>query len=299
MTNSKFSKINSNVTSSALYTVGTVIGQGMTFIGGVVFTRIMSQSDYGMYSTYYAMMAILVVFVGANLYVPLNNAYIDYKDVAQDVKKAMLTLSLLIFIGVLIVFFWLFSVFNRHYSIIFGLCMPIHAYSFFLVNYEMYSANMEGRTFHKMLLLILPNTLQFLCSIIPFLFLKNVTLEARIIGSTIGVAICGFVPLTKTLGSRGKAFVTKYWRYGLRISLPSIFSSISAMIMQQSDRVMITNLCGAEQTAVYSFIYYVGYAIEAVDQALKAVFMAWIYRAIDGDNLDNVQLIQKWYLILM
>ena len=72
-------KVNPFLKSSAAYMVGTAIGQGASLIAMIVFTRIMSTADYGRYSTYYACMALIVPFVGANLYFAINNAYIDYK----------------------------------------------------------------------------------------------------------------------------------------------------------------------------------------------------------------------------
>ena len=65
------------VKSSALYLLATVIGQGATFAGILIFTRLMSQADYGEYSTYYAYVSIFTVLIGANLHYSLNNAYID------------------------------------------------------------------------------------------------------------------------------------------------------------------------------------------------------------------------------
>ena len=44
-------KINPLLKSSIIYIVATIIGQGMTFLGIIVFTRLMDQNDYGLYST--------------------------------------------------------------------------------------------------------------------------------------------------------------------------------------------------------------------------------------------------------
>ena len=86
-------KVNPLVISSVLYILATAIGQGMIFLGIIVFTRLMSKKDYGDYSTYYAYVSLLTVLIGANLYYALNNAYIDKAYRIKEFRKSVLVLS--------------------------------------------------------------------------------------------------------------------------------------------------------------------------------------------------------------
>ena len=79
-------KINPLLKSSIIYIVATIIGQGMTFLGIIVFTRLMDQNDYGLYSTYYAYVSVVTVLIGANLHYALNNAYIDKKNRIKELN---------------------------------------------------------------------------------------------------------------------------------------------------------------------------------------------------------------------
>ena len=89
---------------------------------------------------------------------------------------------------------------------------------------------------------------------------------------------------------KGKLIDINDWKYALSIALPSVVMSISYMLMQQCDKVMITNICGSSDTAVYSVIYYLGYAIIAVDRlsrrfdrlgfirnSMTRMYIAWKY----------------------
>ena len=86
-----------------VYFIATVIGQGMTFLGIIVFTRLMSQADYGNYSTYYAYVSIFTVLIGANLFYALNNAYIDKKNEIKEFRKSVLILSTIIMVIMLLI----------------------------------------------------------------------------------------------------------------------------------------------------------------------------------------------------
>ena len=119
-----------------VYIFANGIGQGTTLLSNIFFTRYMSQTDYGLYSNYYSIGALLVPFVGMNLYFALSNAYIDYKDVIHKYRSSMLLLSN---IGVIITAAAMILI-----KLVIGLSLPwicvflaiAHAYGFFLVNYS-------------------------------------------------------------------------------------------------------------------------------------------------------------------
>ncbi len=297
MVSIKSSKINPILKASIYYIIGNAFGQGMILLGNVIFTRMMCQTDYGIYSTYYSMVSIFTTIVGANLFVGLNNGYIDYKREIRKFRSSVLFLSTIIFGGITFVCFVGNSLFHFGSSpLILGFAL-VHAYSFFIVNYYNNSATMENQYRKKTFFLIVPNVLQILLSVVFILLVKEHGLEARIVGSTLGVAVCAvflYIPMLKE-----RVFFDKeYWCYALKISVPSVLSSISYMLLQQCDKVMITRLYSAAENAVYSLVYYVGYILYAVLQATSGVWQAWMYRALDTGNIQNMKKVQKWYLFV-
>ena len=156
---------------------------------------------------------------------------------------------------------------------------------------------MENRYLAKTFLLILPNVLQIAVSVIAICIFAENKLEARMVGSMLGILSCACFVFVKMALDTKKIVVLEYWKYALKISVPSVLSSISYMIMQQSDKIMITSIHGSEETAVYSVAYYIGYALYAVLQATSGVWQAWIYRALDSGKTQNMKQLQKWYLV--
>lgn len=292
-------KVNPLIKSSVIYVIATIIGQGMSFLGIIVFTRLMEQADYGEYSTYYAYVSVLTVLIGANLHYALNNAYIDQKERIREFRKTILFLSLLIMLMITVVALLIGPIVLKSYSFFVIAMLAIHSYSFFVVNYRVYSANMENDYKRKLWLLILPNTFQLIFSVVLIIFISQNSFEARVIGSTLGVGIIAVIAFAEILHCEGRLIDISYWKYALSIALPSVVMSISYMLMQQCDKVMITNICGADKTAVYSVIYYLGYAIIAVDQAVAPVRQAWIYKKLDDKEVKEAKVIQKWYLMVM
>ncbi|MBR1731676.1 MAG: oligosaccharide flippase family protein, partial [Ruminococcus sp.] len=291
-------KVNSYVKATFFYIIGNGVGQGLMLLSTIVFTRIMSKEGYGQYSTYYSFVAIMTTFIGASLNSSINNAYIDFKSKARDYRASILALATIIAISLSIIFFVFNLIFGSPVSPFLVVMACIHSFSFLSVTIYNNSANMENKYIKKCILLMLPNILQISFSIIFLLCLPTSELNARVIGSTLGVGVCAcFVYICMVKGH--KKIVNKtYWKYGLKISLPLIFSAISYSIMSQSDNIMITAFKGADVTAVYSLIYYVSFIIYAIMEATNPVLQAWLYRSLDKKDLSNVKLIQKWYLFL-
>ncbi len=291
--------INPLIKSTLIYILATALGQGMAFLAIVVFTRIMPRADYGRYSDYYAYVSVFTVLIGANLYYALNNAYIDKKEDIKAFRKTVLYLSAMIAAAVTLLVWLVSCVVLKLVSSFLVLMAALHSYSCFVINYRTYSANMENDYQRKLWLLILPNTLQLIFSILMILAFPHITFHARIIGSVAGVTVIAVALFSEMVRDKGLIIRLDYWKYALRISVPSMLMSISYMIMQQCDKVMITRICGPEETAVYAVIYYLGYALTAVNLAAAPVRQAWIYQKLDQGDTDEARGIQKWYLVLM
>ena len=286
--------------ASIWYIIANCLGQGIMLLSSIIFTRIMSQEHFGLYTTYYSVVALLTPFVGANLFVGLNNGYFDFKEDRKQFRASVLFLSFLVFIGFSFFLIILTAVFNRistkQLSIFVLIFALLHAYSFFVVNFYNNYANMENRYKVKSLLMMLPNVLQVLFSVFLIYAIQKNAYYERVIGSVAGVFVCAIVVFIVMLVGNYQFWNKKYYSYALKISIPSILSSIAYMVMQQSDHIMITEFVGAKFTAVYGLVYCIGNILYAFVQATNGAFKSWAYHALDSGKYEGVKLIQKWYL---
>ncbi len=297
----KMSSNKNSYTKAALfYIIANCIGQGFALLSNIIFTRIMSKEYYGLYTNYYSIVSLLTPFVGANLFIGLNTGYFDFKDNRKQFRASIAFLSLIVFLGFSACAVLLFAVlkcFNVvDFSFLVIMAALIHAYSFFVVNFYSNFENMENHFKVKSLLMILPNLLQILFSILLILCLKNNSYYERVLGSVSGVFVCALPLLVIMFFRSGSVIRPDYYKYALKISVPSILSSIAYMIMQQSDHVMITHFVGAEATAVYGLVYLIGNILYAFLQATSGAFQSWLYHALDSSRGENIKKIQKWYL---
>ncbi len=295
----KRNEITPLVKSTFLYLFATAFGQGISFVGMLVFTRVMPERAYGDYSTYYAYVSILTVLTGGNIYVALNNAYVDKRTEIHEYRKSALALSTLVMVVVATIAIFLNSFVYRQFDPDIAMLCIIHAYSFFIVTYRTYSANMENDYKRKLLLLVVPFLLQFVFAWFLVSVFPTQTYEFRVAGSCLGIAICGIWAYIEMMRIKGKIIDKNHWGYTAKIAFPSIVTSLSYMLMQQCDRIMITYFCGSEETAVYSVLYYMGYIVVAINLAVSPVRQAWVYNKLGTEDKDNYKKIQKWYMFVM
>lgn len=293
----KIKTSNAFVNASFVYILANGLGQGTTLFVNTFFTRYMSQSDYGLYSNYYSLVAILVPVVGANLYDGLAVAYMDYREKIYEFRSSLLLLFILWggFASFILLAFKFF--FDWKMPLLCVILALIHACGFFAINYYLQSMNMENQYIKKGIGLCVPNLLQALLGVAAVILYNNYI--SRAVGSTVGVAICGMAGIVIICRDAKPRYNAEYWKYALRISLPAIISSISAMIMQQCDKMMITEFLNSEVTAVYSLTYNIGYILYAVQQATGGVWQVWYYNTLENKNYNNVPIVQKWYMFVM
>ena len=286
--------------ASIWYIVANCLGQGIMLLSSIIFTRIMSQEHFGLYTTYYSVVALLTPFVGANLFVGLNNGYFDFKENRKQFRASVLFLSFLVFVGTSFILITFTNVFNKvstkNLSIFVLIFSLLHAYSFFVINFYNNYANMENRYKVKSLLMMLPNIFQVVFGIVLIYAIHKNAYHERVIGSVAGVFVCAAVLFVVMIVGNYQLWNKKYYSYVLRISVPSILSSIAYMVMQQSDHIMITAFVGAKYTAVYGLVYYIGNVLYAFLQATNGAFQSWAYHALDSGNYSGIKQIQKWYL---
>ena len=69
------------VKAAIWFTICNVVNAGLVVLSTPIFTRLMTQTEYGAYNTFFAWRGVLVIFTSLNLsYGVFNNAMVRYED---------------------------------------------------------------------------------------------------------------------------------------------------------------------------------------------------------------------------
>ena len=88
------------------YTIGNIFIKGLSFVSLPIFSRLMSVSDYGIYSTFASYVAVLCIVIGFALHVSIKNALYDFPGKLHEYSSSVSLLTLfntvvLLFVGCL------------------------------------------------------------------------------------------------------------------------------------------------------------------------------------------------------
>lgn len=292
----KGNKNGNYLVASVYYLAGNIIGQGIVLLSSTIFTRIMDKEAYGLVSTYSAWVLVLNTFIGLNLFITVRNAYIDYKEDYKKYTSSVMLFSLLAFVFFTGLIIGVISVFHFKIDIFIVFLASVQAISVHSVNYQMAVYSMENKYKLRTMLMVAPNILHTALSVILVLIYSNHQYYGKIIGNVLGIAVfAGGIVIS--LFRKVKPDISfRYWKYAAVISVPAILNTLSDLVLMQSDRIMLTELVGSGETAVYSLVYNIGSILIALYTAINGSWTPWFYMKLEQKDVSGIRHVQSLYI---
>lgn len=286
--------------ASIYYLFGSLFSKGIAFLTVPIFTRILSTTDYGIINTYSSWVSIVSVVLGFALHMGVRASFLDYKDEVDDFLSVTVTFVVaigMLFSGMVLLTCWLMQVSVSLLLIL--LCLLQSVSTAIIEDYSMYLM-MQYRYKARTAIMVLPNLLSSVASIAVILFVvKSDAYMGRIIPMcAIYVAFCLMIVLL--IYRRSKVFYKRsYITFGLKISAPLIFHGIALSVLSQSDRMMITEFAGADQTGVYSLVYNFSMIATVITTSLDGVWVPWFYDRYAEHDYETINETAKKYVQLI
>lgn len=284
--------------ASVYYVMANIMGQGIVLISSAIFTRMMSKNDFGLVSTYSTWVLVLNTFICLNLFITVRNAYIDFADDYDNYNSSVLTLCILSGIVMTLVVIGATRIFKREFGLQEVLLACVQSVALNIVNYKLAIQSMKNEYRQRAVLMIAPNWAHVLLSVVLMLVFPLNMYLAKISGNAIGVLVFGIICTVGLYKQAVPRIVPKYWKYALKISVPSIANTLSDLILIQCDRLMLTAMVGAEETAEYSVVYNVGSIIVAIYQAINGAWTPWFYKRVAEREYKATKKYQGYYMML-
>lgn len=288
---------NKIVTASIWNFFGTFLLKAITYISVPIFTRIMSPEDYGYVSTYATYISFLGIVIGLSMNTATANARIDFSKRFDDYNSSIIKSSFIIFTSELIVGNIIFALIqdmldvNRiYFNIIF-----IIAYCEYVVN-TYYKINTVDFRFLNNLRVSISNALISLTISIALILILDNAILARLIGQGCFLFFATIILFVRIGFVKSNCFNINDIKYAKKIAFPNIFHQISQIIMSQSDRIIILNLCGAVTAAKYSVVYNFGLIMQMIWNALNEVWVPWLYRMLNEQKNAIIIKMSRIYL---
>lgn len=278
------------------YTVCNFLFRGMAFITTPIFTRLLTKAELGTFSNFSSWITILTVLTSFDLASSIIRSKLEHKDDIDCYIWSILSFSsiwtILIYLVVCLFpefFVNLFQVDMKYIHMMFIYLFVAPAYNMLITKHR---AFYRYKTFVALTgIMTVSGTLLSLLMVI----LMNDKLAGRTIGYYMPHIVISAV-IYIMLVARGKKIKTEYWKYACVICLPLVPHTLSLYLLSSSDKIIITNLCGAEYTAVYSVAYSAYHIVTILFDSMNKAWAPWLLESLHLKKYDEIKKTSKIYI---
>lgn len=286
----KISSVPAGVKASVAYTTCSILQRCLSMITMPLFTRILTQVQYGQYQVYSSWMNILTIFITLNLaYGSFSKAMVKFENDRHGYVAAVQNLT----VALAGVFLVIYLPLQKFWNPIFELPTPLVLLMVVEIVLQCALLCWYGqRRFEYKYKGVVALTL--LVSVASPLLAYGLVVNfqergyARIVGYAATVILAGLGCFIYTC-IRGKGGMKKeYWKYALTFNIPLIPYYLSQVIFNQSDRIMISHMTGTDKAAIYSVAYTLATILTFVLNAVNGSYVPWFYGKIkEGKGSEN------------
>lgn len=272
----------------------SLMQKGISTITVPIFTRLLSTAEYGTYSLYLSWFNILTIFTSLNMYYGVfNNALNRIKEPSKrDVYvSSMQGLTITLTLVLAVIYFPL----QGFWSDLLGLnklalaMMLVHLMVEPSVQFWLARQRFEYKYKHAVALTMVKNILNPLLGLVFVFAADSDKATARIASVVVAeVIIAGSVMLFQFC--RGKCFFKKeHWKYALSFNVPLIPHYLSAVLLNQADRVMIQHYVGKAEVGIYSVAYNIGMLVQLFTNAINNSLTPWTYEKLNNRDYKSIR----------
>ena len=286
----KWDKIPISVKVSVSYAVCSIFQKCLSFLTLPLFTRLLTIEQYGQYTIYQSWSGILSIFTTLNLaYGSFSPAMIKFEDNRDKYISSIQGICLLLSCAFLLLYlplqqYWN-SLFELPTGIIFVLLTEIITHTAGLC----WSGKKRFEFKYKSVIFV-TLMISILSPLVAYFLVINTEEKgySRIIGyASVNIIIGGVIFFLNIFKGRN-LFNKEYWKYAFSFNIPLLAYYLSQMIFNQSDRIMISHICGIEDAALYGVAYNLSMILTFVLNAINNSYVPWLYGKLKvGEGKDN------------
>lgn len=297
----KYRNIPEQAKASIWYTVCNILLKGIALLSTPIFTRILSEEQYGTFALFQSWFSILIIFTSLNMF---QNGYskglILYKEDVNTFTSSLLGLTTIITLG-----FGLVYLMNIEFWTGFFELSPVLMGTMFIELITMPAVEFWAtqKRFHykyKEYVVVSITTVVLSLGVgVVSVLLTDYKVEARVFSDVFAKALFGISFYVLILKKGKKLYCKKYWKYSLQFNIPLIPHYLSHYVLSQSDRLMIGKMIGKSEAGMYSIAYSISTMMNLITNAINNSLVPYIYKSIDNGKEKEIKKVTSPIIILV
>ena len=279
------------IKASTWFLICAIFQRGISAITTPLFTRIMTTDEYGNYGVFMSWTSIVTCFVTLNVYggiytQGLVKHQLDRERFAAAYQGLLFTLSIL----------WLvvYVVFQKRINNLLsintkqGVLMLIYVWNYGVC--QLWSQKQRVNFRYRAIVattIVYAIISSVLGVILVVLSAEKVT--ARIVGITLAATIAYSWMCIHDIVA-GKVFYWgSVWKHAISLSIPLLPHYLSQIVLNTSDRIMISKIVGESEAGIYSLAYTLSFLMTLFNTSLLSTIEPWIYSKIRDRKTDELK----------
>ena len=297
----KYRALSIQAKASLWFLICAFLQKGIASLTTFIFTRLMSQEEFGKFGVFCSWMGIISIFVTLNLYYGVySQGLVKFKEERSVFSSTMEGLVLTLCLAYTLVYLLFHRFFNGlfHLTTIQMLALLTMTWTSAVFNFWAEEQRVEFK--YKAIIaisLVMSIIKPLLCVILVVCSEDKVT--ARILGLAMVDIICCSVLFVVHFRRGATFFSKKYWLYALGFNLPLIPHYLSATVLSSADRIMIEDMTGSGNAGIYNLAYSVALIMTMLNSSLMQTLSPWIYQKIKDNCIRDIEKIAYTTLILV
>ena len=286
------------------FTVCNFVLKGISFITVPLFAEILPSEEYGQLSVFVSYeQVILILGTWEIQHGAYQKGLFKYNNEIGLFTSSTQALVNLLTIG----FFILILIFNKFVvgftNMNSWILMLLFIYMIFQPSYTCWLTRCRTEYKYKKAVTVtiayaLVNVIVPLVAILSFQKTANYKFGATLIGSAI---FCFFFYIGN---ANYKNFIGKterikaYWKFLIVFEGPIVLHSLSYLVLNQADRVMISKMVGNSEAAFYSVAYSLAVVINVLQSSINQSLLPWRYQMLEQRKYDKIRSVTNSLLIV-
>lgn len=289
------------VKASIWFAVCSFMQKGISMITMPIFTRLLTTEQYGVYTVYQSWYQVISIFATLNLSAGVfYNGMVKYEQDRDCFTSAMQGLSTVVTVCLFVVYLATPSFWSNLLDLSSLLVIAMFIGLLFAPAYQLWAARQRFDYAYKQLI-VATTVVAVMSPIVGVIAVLSTDYkaEARVL-SYVGVQVCvGIVIYIYNLFRGKKLYVKAYWKFALAFNIPLIPHYLSMSILGQVDRIMISQMVGTSEAAIYGVAYNISQLMILVTTAISNSFNPYSYKALKAKNYDGIKKNANLLLLLV
>lgn len=286
----KYEGLSLPVKASIWYTICSIIQRGISFITMPIFTRMLTQQEYGTFTIYQSWFSMISIFATLEMSSGVYNNVLTKNETNKDrVTSSVLGLMTCLTICVSVIILINLNFWSRILGLSQFLIIIMLVEISFQPAYMLWMAYQRyDYKYRNVMSVVILNAILIPIVGVVFVLLSNQKAEARILSYVLIEVGTGLLCYLAIMKKGKKPIDFSCWKYCLIIGLPFLPHFLSTTILAQADRIMISKMIGNGKAAIYSVAYTVSSLMLIVVNAMNHSFIPYTYKSLKEKQVQKI-----------